>query len=219
MNSEHHFSVGLADNIVFVAEFLKLLDTKLSTNVCLYCDKVFKDRNVLKEHMRKKLHKRVNPENREYDKFYLVNYLEAGKTWKEIMQQFDEHCQEEDWSDWCEPEVQAACFFCEHRCGQVAPLSRHMSSVHGFDFDQVRRGNDFYKQIKIVNYIRRQIHEGKCICCDASCGDKSALAKHMEDSQHFRLPPDPVWDQAQSVTWHNLNVHMFPDYRDCIIYV
>lgn len=32
--------------------------------------------------MRKKLHKRINPENKEYDRFYIVNYLEMGKTWK-----------------------------------------------------------------------------------------------------------------------------------------
>lgn len=32
--------------------------------------------------MRKKLwHKRINPENKEYDRFYIVNYLEPGKTW------------------------------------------------------------------------------------------------------------------------------------------
>lgn len=32
--------------------------------------------------MRKKLHKRINPNNKEYDKFYINNYLEPGKSLK-----------------------------------------------------------------------------------------------------------------------------------------
>ena len=42
---------------------------------CLYCEKTFKDRHILKEHMRKKNHKRINPRNTAYDKFYIINYL------------------------------------------------------------------------------------------------------------------------------------------------
>ena len=109
MNESHNFSVGLPDNIVFVEEFLDLLDKKLSENLCLFCEKTFKDRTVLKEHMRKKIHKKINPKNQEYDKFYLVNYLEPGKTWREIMEEFDEYCQNEDWSDWFEVEAEAIC--------------------------------------------------------------------------------------------------------------
>lgn len=32
--------------------------------------------------MRKKLHKRVNPDDKSYDKYYLINYRELGKTWQ-----------------------------------------------------------------------------------------------------------------------------------------
>ena len=39
MNESHNFSVGLPDNIVFVEEFLDLLDKKLSENLCLFCEK------------------------------------------------------------------------------------------------------------------------------------------------------------------------------------
>lgn len=42
---------------------------------CLYCERTFKDRHVLKEHMRKKQHKKVNPKNKAYDRFYVINYL------------------------------------------------------------------------------------------------------------------------------------------------
>lgn len=51
--------------------------------ICIYCEKTFKDRTVLKEHMRKKFHKCINPNNKAYDKFYIINYLEPGRTWKQ----------------------------------------------------------------------------------------------------------------------------------------
>lgn len=50
--------------------------------ICIYCEKIFKDRLVLKEHMRKKFHKCINPHNKMYDKFYINNYLEPGTIWK-----------------------------------------------------------------------------------------------------------------------------------------
>lgn len=34
--------------------------------------------------MRKKMHKRINPEDKNYDKFYLINYMEIGKTWQNV---------------------------------------------------------------------------------------------------------------------------------------
>lgn len=42
---------------------------------CLFCEKLFKDRTALKDHMRKKQHKKINPKNKEYDRFYVINYL------------------------------------------------------------------------------------------------------------------------------------------------
>lgn len=43
--------------------------------ICLYCEKVFKSPAVLKVHMRKKRHYKINPKNKDYDRFYLINYL------------------------------------------------------------------------------------------------------------------------------------------------
>jgi len=42
---------------------------------CLYCEKTFRDKFVLKEHMRKKQHRKINCKNKLYDKFYIINYL------------------------------------------------------------------------------------------------------------------------------------------------
>ena len=69
--------------MVYVEELLDILEEKLDKLVCIYCEKVFKSREVLKEHMRKKNHKKINPRNSNYDKFYLVNYLEFGKKWEQ----------------------------------------------------------------------------------------------------------------------------------------
>lgn len=56
---------------------------------CLYCEGTFRDHTILKEHMRKKLHKRINPKNKTYDKFYVINYLEFGKSWEEVQSEDD----------------------------------------------------------------------------------------------------------------------------------
>ena len=61
MAFSHNFSVGQPDNLVFVGDLLDLLERRLNDLVCIFCEKVFKSRDVLKEHMRKKSHKKINP--------------------------------------------------------------------------------------------------------------------------------------------------------------
>ena len=111
MAFDHNFNIGQADNIVFINEFLDKIDQQLEDLVCLYCEKLFKSREVLKEHMRKKMHKKLNPKNKAWDKYYLVNYLEFGKTWEDFSRTEDElpsawdEAEREDnedseWSDW-----------------------------------------------------------------------------------------------------------------------
>uniref|UniRef100_A0A803TY58 Zinc finger protein 277 n=1 Tax=Anolis carolinensis TaxID=28377 RepID=A0A803TY58_ANOCA len=75
MAKDHAFNIGLPDNIVNCKEFLDLLQKKLDSLQCLYCEKIFRDKNTLKDHMRKKQHRRINAKNREYDRFYIINYL------------------------------------------------------------------------------------------------------------------------------------------------
>lgn len=195
MNFDHNFSVGLPDNIVFAEEFLNLLEQKLSNNICLYCERTFKDRSVLKEHMRKKQHKQINPKNKEYDKFYLINYLEKGKNWEDIMEEFDEACHDEDWSDWIEPDTEAICLFCDFRSSESENMCLHLSSTHNFD---LRNLNEDFNIIKIINYVRRQVHERKCIFCDEQHETKEELMSHMTQQLHCKLPVDrEVWDQSQ----------------------
>ncbi|CAK8688679.1 unnamed protein product [Clavelina lepadiformis] len=84
MNEDHNFNIGHPDNIVNVREFMDEIQVKLDALQCLYCEKVFKDRASLREHMRKKAHRRLNPKNKDYDKYYIINYLELGKNWETL---------------------------------------------------------------------------------------------------------------------------------------
>lgn len=162
MNEDHNFNVGHPHNLVFVDEFLKEIEQKLAKFECLFCDKVFKDRASLIEHMRKKSHRRLNPKNKSYDKYYIINYLELGKNW-EILQGEPDHLESgEDWSGW-EDEVgmTAVCFFCSSQFSTHEKVFEHMASTHDFDFVAIRKEMNlsFYQQIKMVNYIRRTVHQ------------------------------------------------------------
>lgn len=126
-----------------------------------------------------------------------MNYLEPGKTWKEIMEEFDEHYGNEDWSDWLEPEAEAMCLFCDYQSSSSESLSQHISSVHHFDFLGLKDNFSIYQQIKIVNYVRRQVHERTCILCDQQLPNRDELINHMREAGHFKLPDKSVWDQSQ----------------------
>ena len=53
-----------------MTEYIEHLREKIARHECIYCEKIFADRNTLMEHMRKKNHKEVNPKNNYYDKVY-----------------------------------------------------------------------------------------------------------------------------------------------------
>jgi hypothetical protein len=101
LSEKHNLNLGRPDNLVthhiltlfaylkkyaqvYVDELLEKLHSRLEDLRCLFCNNLFHDRHVLREHMRKKQHKCINPNDTEYDKYYMVNYLEIGKTWKEV---------------------------------------------------------------------------------------------------------------------------------------
>lgn len=96
MAKEHSFSIGLPDNIVYCDEFLNTLESKLDNMQCLYCEKTFRDKTTLKDHMRKKQHRRINARNHDYDRFYVINYLELGKTWEEVQSEDDREMLEDE---------------------------------------------------------------------------------------------------------------------------
>ncbi|XP_011369791.1 zinc finger protein 277 [Pteropus vampyrus] len=211
MAREHAFNIGLPDNIVNCSEFLCILQKKLDNLQCLYCEKIFRDKSTLRDHMRKKQHRKINPKNREYDRFYVINYLELGKSWEEVQSEDDRELlgpQEEDWSDWKEHPVSAVCLFCEKQAETIEKLRVHMEDAHEFDLLKIKSelGLNFYQQVKLVNFIRRQIHQCRCYGCHVKFKSKADLRTHMEEAKHTSLLPEmKTWDQPE---------YYFPTYEN-----
>lgn len=86
-----------------------------------------------------------------------------------------------------------------------------MKKNHNFDFYGTTVALDFYQKIKLVNYIRKQIHNKQCIVCDLKCGHVEELLLHMEEEKHFSLPDLELFDQA---------LYYFPTYEnDAFLYL
>ncbi|XP_046890311.1 zinc finger protein 277 [Hypomesus transpacificus] len=211
MAREHAFSVGLPDNIVYCQEFLDTLQGKLDNLQCLYCEKTFRDKITLKDHMRKKQHRRVNANNHEYDQFYIINYLELGKTWEEVQSEDDHEMledEDDDWSDWQAHPVCAVCLFCEHQSETMNKIYDHMGEAHGFDLHKLKSELNlrFYQQVKLVNYIRREIHQCRCYGCQQKFATRSEVLHHVVEAGHaMMLPGMSTWDQPQ---------YYFPTYEN-----
>ncbi|KAI1289837.1 Zinc finger protein [Halotydeus destructor] len=206
---DHNFSVGLPDNIVYISELLDLIEVKLEKRLCLYCEKTFTSWDVLKEHMRKKQHKLLNPENKEYDRFYLINYLEPGKDWRNLVG--DERGEREfqddhEWEDWKEDaKLTITCLFCEKSYETFDELKQHIKTIHNLNFDHLLSW-PFYKKVKFVNYVRRCTHLAKCFYCQQSFSDVSQLYCHLTASDHCSLIPDEtLWDATE---------YFFPTYEN-----
>uniref|UniRef100_A0A672F3X8 Zinc finger protein 277 n=1 Tax=Salarias fasciatus TaxID=181472 RepID=A0A672F3X8_SALFA len=211
MAREHSFSIGLPDNIVYCDQFLDTLQDKLDNLQCLYCEKTFRDKTTLKDHMRKKAHRRINANNHEYDRFYVINYLELGKTWEEVQSEDDRELvedEDDDWSDWRAHPLSAVCLFCEHQSETMEQIYTHMKESHGFDLHRLKTELNlkFYQQVKLVNFIRRQIHQSRCYGCQQAFDCRADVLRHLEAEGHMMaLPEASAWDQPQ---------YYFPTYEN-----
>ncbi|KAI7811948.1 zinc finger protein 277 [Triplophysa rosa] len=211
MAKEHSFSIGLPDNIVYCTEFLDTLEWKLENMQCLYCEKTFRDKTTLKDHMRKKQHRRINARNHDYDRFYVINYLELGKTWEEVQSEDDRDLfedEDDDWSDWQAHPVCAVCLFCEQQTDTMEKIYTHMKETHEFDLHMLKTDLNlkFYQQVKLVNYIRRELHQCHCYGCQEKFGSKEELVQHLVNTGHMmQLPEVSHWDQPQ---------YYFPTYEN-----
>lgn len=205
MAEDHNFNVGQPDNIVFSNEFLDTLQSKLDNSICLYCEKDFKDKATLKDHMRKKMHRRIRGSNREYDKFYLINYLELGKSWNDIQSEEDIEIRpgpaaESEWADWTGEGTFSVCLFCSYPSCGAEEIYAHMRNKHGFDLSRIRATLklSFYQQIKLINFYRRKLHENICPSCSLGFPDKESTVRHMQETNHTNDVPALVqWDQPQ----------------------
>ncbi|XP_059485528.1 zinc finger protein 277 [Neocloeon triangulifer] len=208
LSDKHNLNLGRPDNLVFIDELLEKIHTRLENLRCLFCNNLFLERHILREHMRKKQHKCINPNDTEFDKYYIVNYLEIGKTWKEVEEEQDgpTGAEEESWSDWCEEDEAAklTCLFCDHQAKHLQALNCHSQVQHdGFSLENINLS--FYLQVKLVNYIRRQVHMNACPVCNEQFPSKIKLVEHLQSERHYTLPEESLFDQPQ---------YFFPTYED-----
>ncbi|KAI9279844.1 hypothetical protein BY458DRAFT_501828 [Sporodiniella umbellata] len=190
MFSEHNFNIGLPDNLVYVGEFLDSLEAKLSYLKCLYCEKTFTSPAVLRKHMRKKKHFKIAAKNRQYDRFYVINYLEPGKNWESFehdrAESEEEEKGEETWDDWEEEEVESTmCLFDTHMLTNPKETLDHMKTEHGFDLNKIRKEKelDFYQTIILINYIRHQSSLNTCFSCGTQLENLSNLPEHLKEKK------------------------------------
>jgi PREDICTED: similar to CG9890-PA len=189
----HNFSIGLPDNLVFVHEFLDLLESKLNKRICLFCEKIFKDWSALKEHMRKKRHKQLNPNNPDYDKYYIVNYrdfdLDSNRNYS--FEKEENNC-DESWDDWVKQENDAniICLFCPLAVESMDQVQDHLLNAHQFDFKIITQ-LPFYKKVKLINYIRKSVAESRCYLCHRVVEN---LTDHFKLNSCFKSPNENIYD-------------------------
>ncbi|XP_037577358.1 zinc finger protein 277-like isoform X1 [Dermacentor silvarum] len=202
MAHDHNFSVGRPDNLVYVEEFLDVLEDKLNKLLCLYCEKTFKDWQTLKEHMRKKQHKKINPRNRAYDKYYVINYTEHGGLElpdqdEDVEPVNDKPDEFEDWEDESE-ETSLICLMCSEAYASIPTITRHMKDIHKFDFTKMRESLGFYQQVKVINYLRKQVYLNSCFVCSEKFRCHYQLLSHLSSNVHDNnVINKSCWDQPQ----------------------
>lgn len=222
LHEKHNFYIAKFDNLIFTADLIEKLNDKLVNCICVYCEKVFKDRVILKEHMRKKGHKRINPNNKEYDVFFVSNYLELGKNWQSYLKNVglkkqrkksinsgnnsnskkakEESSSDSDtnWSDWDEKEITSmVCLLCKHSQSLYSDIITHMKVKHSFDFDALTKNQNFYDKLKMVNYIRRQTYFIRCIECNEEFPNNETLLAHMSTENHMKITNPTSWNQPE----------------------
>ncbi|KAJ2003071.1 hypothetical protein GGI04_003015 [Coemansia thaxteri] len=209
---EHNFNIGLHDNLVNVNEFLHILETKLASLQCLYCEKTFTSAAVLRKHMRKKKHFKISSHNRLYDRFYIVNYLEPGKSWEAIEnEKTDSDAEEADrkddsWNDWDDKaDLPVVSLFDQHVASSVDECLDYMKREYGFDMLKVKasRALDFYKTVALVNMARRCTAKNTCFACCEKFDDAPALIAHFKQrgADHLQPPANdsPAWQDKDNL--------------------
>lgn len=72
-----------------------------------------------------------------------------------------------------------------------------MNAAHAVDFDQCVNGLNFYQKVKVVNYVRRQMHTLKCVTCFEQFDSLTMLQDHLKVDQHFGIGNRKSWDQPE----------------------
>lgn len=225
--NKHFLLLGKSEKLVFVDHLFDRIEKQMEGLICLFCEKLFKDRTALKEHMRKKGHKKINPANKSYDQYFLVHYYKERqstnmkrktKPANEVPKQpqppkprdllTDDYApdSDSDWSDWKEESQTVTCLFCPDKQKNFTSLKKHMIEEHNFNLEEVLATRSFYERIKIVNFIRRQMLNHRCIACEKKHEDRTSLQVHLKEENHCEVPESTDrWNQPE---------YFFPTFED-----
>lgn len=204
MYRQHAFNIGQLDNLVMVDEFLSVLEAQLVANTCIYCHKVFPSASLLRKHLKHKSHYKIPSSDRRYDKYYVVNYTQAGKTWDMLpTEEADRDESESDnWSDLNGSlDRPTQCLFCTCVCSSPEEALEHMADGHKFFFRDIQATLqlDFYGSVKFVNYLRHQRAEMTCPGCLKPCDSDDQLVTHITPVCIAALLEKrrPSWDRVE----------------------
>ncbi|KAL0230901.1 hypothetical protein GEMRC1_010306 [Eukaryota sp. GEM-RC1] len=193
-------NLGRADGLVNVDRLLSILHDKMDNLECLYCEKLFKNREALLNHMKKKNHVKINETNTMFDQFYIVNYSNPGIGWKTLENERDDDGyisitsttlgsvvdDDEHWSDWSsEVDQEAKCLYCNEECSMLSGVHEHMRKEHGVVIDDYTKHLTFLEYLQFINYTRSLVKENKCPNCLVEFNSNSDLLSHLIDDNHF----------------------------------
>ncbi|XP_022864409.1 probable protein arginine N-methyltransferase 3 [Olea europaea var. sylvestris] len=109
----------------------------------------------------------------------------------------EEEEEDQNWDDWKtdgeeEEELEGSkeqffCLFCDSVYSSCSPLFEHCASAHHFDFNAMKKTHnlDFYKCLKLINYVRSQVAENRCWSCGMICQSKRDLQNHLHEVVNF----------------------------------
>ncbi|EAX90159.1 Zinc finger, C2H2 type family protein [Trichomonas vaginalis G3] len=166
----HGFNPGRPANLVYIPHLVNYLQKLLSNNQCIHCYQKFQSQQQLRSHMKKKPHDKI-PNEKKFDRYYMVNYLEEDRKWHDIEKESDEEIEEtleDGLKDFDEVEIdETQCLICDAVLSEPTECIQHMHTLHGFDFNEVKNavGNDFYHLVRFVNYARQMKKDNKCFIC------------------------------------------------------
>lgn len=206
MFQEHHFNIGLLDNLIFVETFLNDLEemTKLKKQ-CIFCNEIFRNGTCLRKHLKSKNHFKINGKDERWDRFYLVNYVNLVKAPKSAVEEVDEIEEEiDEWEDLKdEIDLKTQCLFCDGISIDPDACFAHMKESHGFDIKSLQKEHKFtfYDTMKFVNYLRNCQRLGKDPFAD-DAEEKRFEGGEIPDMKLWNRPEFyfPVYDEDPLLT-------------------
>lgn len=192
MFEQHRFNPGRPQNLIYIPQLIDHLRNQINNNICIHCQQQFNKPHLLRTHMKKKPHDKI-PDSRFFDRFYMVNYLEAGKKWQDIEQEGeidDDESKisiEEGLKDFDDDTVvdETQCLVCDTVLSRPEFVIDHMLRYHRFDLRDIQAALDknFYKMIRFINYARSMKKDNRCFVCRCKVTGDYAEHIHSHDNK------------------------------------